>query len=111
MPYCPRCRAEYRDGFTRCADCNVDLSAKLPAAPEPTPEGWIEIFRGSDLQASVVCASLDDAGIDTVFPDQYLPSLGWYAPGSFNAIRVFIKAVDAARAREILAAPPAPPDA
>ena len=28
MPYCPRCRAEYRDGFTRCADCNVDCFAR-----------------------------------------------------------------------------------
>lgn len=111
MLYCPRCGSEYRDGFVSCADCHVNLSAKLPPEPKPVLDGWIEIFRGSDIQASVVCASLDDAGIDTVFPDQYLSSLGGYAPGSFNGIRVFIKAVDAARAREILAAPPAPPEA
>ena len=23
--YCPQCKAEYRQGFTRCADCDVDL--------------------------------------------------------------------------------------
>jgi hypothetical protein len=29
--FCPQCRAEYRAGFTRCADCDVDLVAELPA--------------------------------------------------------------------------------
>lgn len=28
--FCPECRAEYRPGFTRCADCNVDLVQELP---------------------------------------------------------------------------------
>lgn len=27
---CPECEAEYRPGFTRCADCDVDLVAELP---------------------------------------------------------------------------------
>jgi len=25
MPYCPKCRMEYRDGFTKCNDCDIDL--------------------------------------------------------------------------------------
>ena len=28
--YCPSCRAEYRPGFTQCADCSVDLVYELP---------------------------------------------------------------------------------
>ncbi len=28
MPYCPKCGAEYRDGFSRCSGCNVDLIEK-----------------------------------------------------------------------------------
>ena len=28
--FCPECRAEYRPGFTRCADCDVDLVQELP---------------------------------------------------------------------------------
>lgn len=28
--FCPVCRAEYRPGFTRCTDCDVDLVAELP---------------------------------------------------------------------------------
>jgi hypothetical protein len=29
--FCPVCRVEYRSGFTRCADCDVDLVQELPA--------------------------------------------------------------------------------
>jgi len=27
---CPVCKAEYRQGFTRCADCDVDLVYTIP---------------------------------------------------------------------------------
>ncbi len=38
---CPRCGSEYRTGFTRCSDCNVELvaqpgdGAERPAGPVP----------------------------------------------------------------------------
>ena len=37
--FCPICKAEYRQGFTRCNDCDVDLVETLPPEPsESTPE-------------------------------------------------------------------------
>ena len=37
--YCPKCKAEYREGFTKCAECQIDLVKELPKEPEkPTPE-------------------------------------------------------------------------
>ncbi len=35
--YCPECSGEYREGFTHCADCDVDLVESLPASLEGTP--------------------------------------------------------------------------
>ena len=45
--FCPQCRSEYRAGFTRCGECEVDLVDELtavaeePAASEPSGT-WIE---------------------------------------------------------------------
>lgn len=30
--FCPHCHAEYRAGFTRCADCDVELVSEVPSA-------------------------------------------------------------------------------
>ena len=30
--FCPQCKAEYRVGFTRCSDCDVELVDNLPVA-------------------------------------------------------------------------------
>ena len=31
MPWCPKCKAEYREGFTECNTCHVPLVDELPA--------------------------------------------------------------------------------
>ena len=36
--FCPRCRAEYREGFLKCVECNIDLVSELPPEPESAPE-------------------------------------------------------------------------
>jgi hypothetical protein len=51
---CPQCKAEYRQGFTICADCEVDLVHSLPEAEEAasnrTPGGTLVPFwEGEDL--------------------------------------------------------------
>src|SRR5689334_16565117 len=103
MPFCPRCRSEYRPGFSRCADCDVALVDALPAPPPEDPsEGWMEIYRGSELQSNVVRAALEESDIPTLSPDEQVSTLGWYAPGTFNFVRVLVKASDAARAKEVL---------
>lgn len=35
MPFCPKCKSEYREGFTMCADCKVPLVASLDGKKAP----------------------------------------------------------------------------
>ena len=36
--YCPKCKAEYRDGFYKCSDCDIALVHELPVEPDAEPE-------------------------------------------------------------------------
>jgi hypothetical protein len=65
--FCPNCRTEYRAGFTKCADCDVDLVATLPAedADVPTDADGLELLWtgvSAELNGRIDKA-LDDAHI------------------------------------------------
>ncbi|MDO4270540.1 MAG: hypothetical protein Q4C72_06400 [Eubacteriales bacterium] len=38
MPWCPKCRAEYREGFTTCNTCHIPLIDHEPDGTEQIPE-------------------------------------------------------------------------
>jgi len=41
--FCPKCRCEYREGFSECADCQVELIPKLAPLPaEPKAGEFVE---------------------------------------------------------------------
>jgi hypothetical protein len=44
--FCPECRAEYRPGFIRCADCDVDLVQELPVELSGTGKTLQRSWRG-----------------------------------------------------------------
>jgi len=74
---CPVCKAQYRQGFTRCADCDVDLVYTIPmtesdgdrisptASPsESDDDPFCSIWQGDDSRIHAeLCSVLDDAGI------------------------------------------------
>jgi hypothetical protein len=65
--FCPQCQAEYRQGFTRCSDCDVDLVYALPevsTVPEEPGEKLHSLWAGADPRICAEhCAKLKDAGI------------------------------------------------
>ena len=59
--FCPECQAEYRPGFTRCADCDVDLVQAPTASAEPK---FRSLWQGTEQsECLVVCEILKDADI------------------------------------------------
>ncbi len=48
--FCPVCKAEYRKGFTRCADCDVELVASLekPPSEDTQDEPATLLWQGQD---------------------------------------------------------------
>lgn len=70
MPWCPKCRAEYREGFTTCSDCGTDLADEPGPPSELKKNGDIEYDReayltsvSNRIEAEMVEALLNSEGI------------------------------------------------
>ena len=71
MPFCPICQVEYREGFTTCIDCDVQLVDELPLLPTKentkysveysNPAFLCEVEYG--IEANMLIAALKDQGI------------------------------------------------
>ncbi len=70
--FCPECKAEYRRGFTRCSDCDVDLVEEL-SPPDNSAQNELtghssrsmkRLWSGKDEDRCVtLCERLRQAGI------------------------------------------------
>lgn len=65
--FCPKCKLEFRDGFTYCEDCSCALVEKLdePPKPEPRPEEKAcKLCEAADeFEADIIIAKLELEGI------------------------------------------------
>jgi hypothetical protein len=121
---CPQCGSEYRDGFTTCADCRVDLVASPPAedrdsrndrndrnderhaepAEEPeltNDDVLVEVVRVPAVEAEVLAARLRGEGVGAVAVG--VGTAGDLAPLQFSeGSRVMVRRADVPRAQELL---------
>ena len=118
--YCPRCGCEYRQGFTVCSDCGVDLVDELaepgPATPTPADLEALQsivgadpvevLYTGSELNAALVRGALVDAGIPAaVWSSGFGGYLGHASSGvALAGHRVMVHKEDEAEARQLIAA-------
>jgi hypothetical protein len=59
--YCPKCRTEYRPGFTICADCGLTLVAASPPESSKEPEAQttlVTVFESFSLPEIAIARSI-----------------------------------------------------
>jgi hypothetical protein len=63
--FCPVCKAEYRAGYTHCADCDVDLVEALPKEESDSGEHdpFVPVWSGADPEFTEACGALAQAKI------------------------------------------------
>ena len=108
---CPNCGAEYRPGFTECADCLVDLvepGTETQAAAEPAGRGPaaltdpVCVYRSTQRARLPLAESLlRSAGIPFVASGEHVQQL--IGLDVFGPAELFVSADDADDARELLA--------
>ncbi len=65
--FCPDCRGEYREGFTRCELCGVDLVKALPPVDEASKEDLVPVFQSTDgLLVAATRSALESQEIPVV---------------------------------------------
>jgi hypothetical protein len=107
---CPNCKAEYREGFTECTDCQIALVDRLPdqLAPDPDLE-LVTIFETGDPADVLVAKSvLDEEGIEFFAKGEGVQDI--FGAGRLGAgfntlagpVRIQVRPEDADAARELL---------
>jgi hypothetical protein len=103
MPFCPSCQIEYRPGFTRCTDCDVELVPSLPqeapAEGDTAPMELVELATFPNAsEAEMIQELLEDNGISTVLRGDADP-LGVIAGSTI--ITLLVKQADLPEAQKL----------
>ena len=74
MPFCPKCKYEYRKGMKVCPDCDVQLEDKLHEEPQPgaaIDDSWAPLTTASNrMELDIIQGVLESAGIPTFVQSQ-----------------------------------------
>lgn len=102
--FCPICKAEYREGFSRCADCDVDLVPELEPEQEEIPEyvDWVKITTFTTrYEADLAQGLLEANDIEAV---TFSDDCGSVDPGLTYGlgIRLMVREEDVESAKEVL---------
>lgn len=107
--FCPNCRAEYREGFNHCSDCQVELVERAPNAPErivtatSAAAADLVVFDTLDqFSAAQLCTFLEAHGIPARMHGPTLVN-PYDVGGAAGIVQVLVPEESAAVARELLA--------
>lgn len=114
--FCPKCKAEYRPGYTSCPECGCALVPELPpenSAPEPAPnpdEKPKLLYEAADeFEADLIVQKLQCYGI---YAYKHLKGTDGYNKillgRTVLGIQIFVGESDYQTAKEILQPPDDP---
>ena len=97
--FCPNCRAEYREGFEICDDCNVSLVAELPPEPETEYVDYEEVLTTfNSAEIALMKSLLDSEDIPYFFHGEtFVQMTGLAVPA-----KLMVRKDQAETARELL---------
>lgn len=98
--FCPNCGAEYREGFTQCVDCRVDLVSEPPLKmANDRPIQMVEVFSTYNQgDIAFIKSLMEGEGIHYFFSGE--STLMMIAAGAYA--RLLVASDQAPRAREVL---------
>jgi predicted RNA-binding Zn-ribbon protein involved in translation (DUF1610 family) len=106
--FCPKCRGEFREGFTRCHKCDVALveelspvepKIKLPSEP---PRDLIKFASFlSPIDAYLVRMRLEAEGIDCFLLDVNLVEMDWLYSNAVGGVKLYIDRKNLEKAQSI----------
>jgi len=76
MKYCPKCRTEYEDWITVCADCKAPLVLELPQEPKPIKVKLVRVFAtGNQTLLAMAKSVLEKAEIKYIVKNEGVQDL------------------------------------
>jgi hypothetical protein len=101
--FCPQCRAEYREGFAHCSECDVPLVGQVPAESGDAEDLIRVCSYSTDGEAFLARSVLESAGIDAMVSPPPQPGMMARSFGiGLPATDVYVRAEDFRTASEIL---------
>ena len=103
MSFCPSCKCEYRPGFTRCSDCDIELVESLTEENSGEPDrgelDLVELASFPDpVQAQMIQELLEANGIVSIFQSDFNAGAGAFT-ASPNAL--LVRKTDFPKGREL----------
>lgn len=114
MPWCPKCKAEYREGFTECSTCHVPLVDTLPEENATSeredfvlPDGMekpIAVYTASNrLEAETICDLLREHDIAVLDRPAAFRQIQAYAGSDARfGVEIIVDASQTAQARALI---------
>ena len=111
--YCPKCRAEYREGFDTCFDCETALVQELPTKEKQSKSEVIAEGKAKPVgtyathaEAEIVAGFLRSNGIEAIVSSSGYKAWAPYGSSFKKGIPVIVLEGDLARSQELIESMP-----